>query len=182
MSTSPRVATTLEHAGARRSREQRALRRLSVPLLLVIAIPAFSADPAASLHGTGLAVTLALVGILGSFAVIRIRGAQLDRRGGALAPSVIALVVLAASGVALVLAQPAGTGALVLSLVAYVAGARLPPRSGIATVAAAAMATAVALAARASAPVTAISTSVLLAVLLAPATGPRPSVTRSITV
>jgi signal transduction histidine kinase len=166
MSRSPRVAAVLEHARARRSRESRALRLLSLPLLLVVIVPALSGHPAPSAHGSGLAVSAALVALVASFAVVRARGAQLDSDDVALWPTVAALVLMAGAGVVLIAAQPSGSGALVLGLVAYVAGARLTLRSGLALLTCAAIATVAALAARDSRPTIAISSTVLLAALL----------------
>ncbi len=73
---------------------------------------------------------------------------------------------MTAAGVVIIAAQPSGTGALVLSLVAYVAGARLTRTPGLVTVSAATVATVVALAVEDSRPTIAISSSVLLAALL----------------
>jgi signal transduction histidine kinase len=140
---------------------------LSVPLLLVVIVPALSSRPAPSAHGSGLAVVVALVALLGSFAVVRTRGARLDRDDAStLWPTLAALVVMAGAGVALIAAQPSGSGALVLGLVAYVAGARLTLRAGLALLGCAALATVVALALRDSRPTIAISSTVLLAALL----------------
>src|SRR3954470_20952134 len=166
MATSPRLAAVLERATARRSRERRTLRLLSIPLLLVVIVPALSGKSHVSGHGSGLVLTLALCGFVGSFVVIRARGARLDRGDAALAPTIAALCVMAAAGVAMVYAQPTGAGALALSLVAYVAGARLELRAGIALVAVATAATVTAVAIKDSTPAVSISSSVLLAALL----------------
>lgn len=166
MATSPRVAAVLEQASARRSRERRALQLLAIPLLLVVIVPALSDTPRISGHGSGLVLALALCCFVGSFLVIRARAARLDRGDASLAPTIAALVAMAAAGVAMIYAQPTGAGALVLSLVAYVAGARLELRAGIALVAAATAATVIAIAANDSTPALSISSSVLLAALL----------------
>src|SRR4051794_12838538 len=166
MATSPRLAAVLERAAARRSRERRTLRLLSIPLLLVVIVPALSGKSHVSGHGSGLVLTLALCGFVGSFVVIRARGARLDRGDAALAPTIAALVVMAAAGVAMVYAQPTGAGALALSLVAYVAGARLELRAGIALVTVATAATLIVVAVKDSTPAVSISSSVLLAALL----------------
>lgn len=166
MEPSARVAAVRALAEARRSRERRALRLLGIPLLAVVVIPSLSAHPAASLHGRGLVVAAALVVLVGSFALAVARAPRLDRGGAALAPTVLALVTMAGAGVALTARQPSGTGQLALALVAWVAGARLPVRGGVALVTAATAGTVAALAATAPRTVTAATSSVLLAVLL----------------
>src|SRR4051794_29353126 len=94
MATSPRLAAVLERATARRSRERRTLRLLSIPLLPVVIVPAISGKRHVSGHGSGLVLTLALSCFIGSFIVIRARGTRLDRGDAALAPTIAALVVM----------------------------------------------------------------------------------------
>jgi signal transduction histidine kinase len=166
MATSARVAAVLARARGRQSRERRALRLLSIPLLLVVVIPSLTARPKVSTSGPGLTVALALLALIASFAVVVVRAPRLDRGEGGLLPTVLALLAMAGAGVVLSARQPSGTGQLALSMVAWVAGARLPLRAGAALVALATAATVVALAAKTSLPATAVSSSLLLAALL----------------
>src|SRR3954465_12178225 len=110
MATSPRLAAVLERATARRARERRTLRLLSIPLLLVVIVPALSGKPRISGHGSGLVLTLALSCFVGSFIVIRARGTRIDRGDAALAPTIAALVVMAAAGGGRVSLRPPAAG------------------------------------------------------------------------
>jgi signal transduction histidine kinase len=167
MATSARVAAAQDHGRSRQARERRALRLLGVPLLLVVVIPSFSAGPHVAAHGPGLVVGVALVALIGAFAIVLAEAPRLDDGGARSSVATVpALLTMAAAGVALSARQPSGTGQLALALVSWIAGSRLPLRSGAALVAAATAANLVALAADASLPATAISSSILLAVLL----------------
>ena len=167
MASSPRTASVTRMADARRLRERRALRVLAIPLLLAVIVPSLTSAPHASGHGTGLVKTVALVALLAAFVVIRARGNRLDTGDAALAPTVAALVVMGAASAALVCVQPSGGGALALSLVAYVSGARLALRPGVTLTLAATVADVVAaLAAPGDQHTLSTSSSVLLAVLL----------------
>ncbi|HEX4718493.1 MAG TPA: sensor histidine kinase [Thermoleophilaceae bacterium] len=167
MATSPRLVAVLKIAEARRSRERRALRLLALPLLLAVIVSALTSAPHLATHGTGLVKALSLVALVGSFAVIRARGSRLDAGDESLAPTVGGLVVLALAAAALVYIQPSGAGALALSLVAYVCGARLPLRLGILLTAGATVAVVIAALLAESSPHTlSTSSSILLAVLL----------------
>jgi signal transduction histidine kinase len=103
---------------------------------------------------------------VGSFAVIRTRAARLEADEDAQVIMAATLAVMTAAGVVIIAAQPSGTGSLVLSLVAYVAGARLTRTPGLVTVSGATVATVVALALKDSRATIAITSSVLLAALL----------------
>jgi signal transduction histidine kinase len=166
MEQSARVAAVVARGRVRQARERRALRLLGLPLLLVVVIPSLAARPRVATHGAGLVVGLAVIVLVASFAVVVARAPRLDRGEGGLAPTVSATIVMAAAGVVLIARQPAGTGELALSLVAWVAGSRLPLRAGVALVAVAAGASAVAYAAAGSHPVTGIGSTLLLAALL----------------
>ena len=52
MATSARVAAVLERATARRLRERQTLRLLSIPLLLVVTVPALAGKSHVSGHGS----------------------------------------------------------------------------------------------------------------------------------
>jgi signal transduction histidine kinase len=166
METSPRVAAIREHASARRSRERRALRLLAVPLLLVIVIPTLSSKPHVSGHGDGLVLALAMAALVAGFVVVRVRGDRLDEGPGAVGPTISALLLMTVAGVVSITVQPTGTGVLALSLIAYVAGARLQLRTGIAVVSLATLAMVVAVALQDQSSAISISSSVLLAALL----------------
>ena len=160
--TSP--ATSLrERAEHRRARERRALRGLGVVLLALVLVPALQADPPPGVSGGGLAVTLSLVALVASFTAIVVRAMH----GEPGLPGTIALlVVLAASGTVLTGVQASGSGELTLTLVAWIAGARLPLRIAVALTATAAVALAIVIAATAPHPLTSILTTLLLAALL----------------
>jgi signal transduction histidine kinase len=140
---------------------------LALPLVLAIVVSALTGAPHVAAHGAGLVTAISVVALVGSFAVIRARARRLDAGDESLTPTIVALIVLAGAGAALVCIQPSGAGALTLSLVAYVCGARLPLRLGIAITAGATAATViVALLANGGEHTLSTSSSVLLAVLL----------------
>src|SRR4051794_17732294 len=164
MATSPRVAAVDEHARARRARERRVIRILALPLFLVVVIPALTTRPRPGLHGAGLGMTIGIATFAAAFAMVQV---QIRRADTSLEwPLTLALGVMAVGGVVLIVAQPSGTAAFVLGLLAYVAGARLSSRMGLGLLGCASVAVVVALALRDPRPAVAITTTLLLAVLL----------------
>jgi len=151
---------------ARRARERRALRALALPLLLVVTIPSLTVHPRPGLHGDGLAVTLGLIAVIGSFAAVMRRAARLDVHGGGERETLASLLLMGGGGVALIVAQPTGTGQLAVSLVAWIAGGRLPLRTGLAVVVSVGVAATVAVGLRTAHPVESIATTGLLVALL----------------
>jgi signal transduction histidine kinase len=162
-STGTLTATT---AQARRAHERRALRALALPLLLVVTIPSLTVHPRPALHGDGLAVTLGLIAVIGSFIAVMRRAARLDDHGGGEGATLASLALMGAGGVALIAAQPTGTGQLAVSLVAWIAGGRLPLRAGLAVVVGVGVAATVAVGLRTAHPVESILTTGLLVALL----------------
>jgi signal transduction histidine kinase len=153
-------------ARARRARERRALRALALPLLLVVTVPSLTVHPQPALHGDGLAVTLGLAAVIGSFIAVVRRAARLDAHGGGERETLASLVLMGAGGVALIVAQPTGTGQLAVSLVAWIAGGRLALRAGLALTIAVGVAAIVAVGLRTGHPVESIATTGLLVALL----------------
>src|SRR5690349_13965679 len=162
-STGTLTATT---AQARRARERRALRALALPLLLVVTIPSLTVHPRPALHGDGLAVTLGLIAVIGSFVAVMRRAARLDDHGGGEPETPASLALMGAGGVALIVAQPTGTGRPAVSLVAWLAGGRLPLRTGLAVVVSLGVAATVAVGLRTAHPVESVVTTGLLVALL----------------
>src|SRR5689334_22316606 len=150
---------TAATARARRARERRALRALALPLLLVVMIPSLTVHPQPALRGDGLAVTLGLIAVIGSFAAVMRRAARLDDHGGGEAATLVSLALMGAGGVALIVAQPTGTGQLAVSLVAWIAGGRLPLRAGLTVVVGVGVAATVAVGLRTAHPVESILTT-----------------------
>lgn len=142
------------------------MRALALPLLLVVTVPSLTVRPQPALHGDGLAVTLGLLAVVGSFVAVVRRAARLDAYGGGERQTLALLVLMGAGGVALIVAQPTGTGELGVSLVAWVAGGRLRLRTGLALVVAVGIAATVAVGLRTVHPVESITTTGLLVALL----------------
>jgi signal transduction histidine kinase len=115
----------LRQARAQQEAVQRWLRLLAPVLLIVVALTAFHARPGPGLVGRDLAVSIALAGFaLGASGIRR----PLLRRGD---PHRAFIVVLVASSVALMWAQPSGPGSVgVLLGVLFLCG-RLPGRVAI---------------------------------------------------
>ena len=129
-------------------------------------IPSLSLRPRASAHGAGLGAGLALALLVSAFVVVLARAARIEPEGDSPTLTIVALLIMTTAGVVLIARQPTGTGALALSLVAWVAGARLTLRTGAVLVGLATAANAAALAARSSHASTTVSSSMLLAALL----------------
>jgi signal transduction histidine kinase len=153
-------------AQARRTRERRALRSLALPLLLVITIPSLTVRPRPALHGGGLAVMLGLIAVVAAFIAVVRRAPRLDAHGGGERETLALLALMGAGGVALIVAQPTGTGQLAVSLVAWIAGGRLPLRTGLALVIGVGLLATVAVGLRMAHPVENITTTGLLVALL----------------
>jgi signal transduction histidine kinase len=119
---SPREAEA--HARSReRLRQQRAaLRPVGIAIVAAVAVSASSQEPGLGLHGRSLAVTLLLVLFALALTVV-IRDLRGDR---AAAFQAAAIVIAAASGVALTALQPRGATGLAGSAAVFLAAARLP--------------------------------------------------------
>ena len=161
-----RLTAARERSLARRARERRALRALGLPLLAVVTLPSLTVEPQPGTHGAGLAVTLGLLAVVAGFAMVVRRAPLLDRGAGGERATLALLVLLGAGAVTLIAAQPNGTGELGVSLVAWIAGARLATRTGLGLVALVGVAAAIAVWLRTSHPVESILTTALLVALL----------------
>ena len=127
---SERVALARARSHDRRVRQAALLRPVGAALVVLVLLPVFQLHPRPSLHGEGLATSLALAVFLACGCAI------VSRRVPQRLPTRLwflgVLTVTGASAVALAWLQPSGSSQLGLGLVAYVAASRLSMRDGIA--------------------------------------------------
>jgi signal transduction histidine kinase len=155
-----------ERAERRRARERHALRGLGAVLLVIVLVPSLQIDPRPGLSGRGLAVAIAGLAIVTTFATIL---ATADRFARGMHPpeqTIALLAALGAAGAVLDGVQPHGSGELTLTLVAWIAGSRLSRRVSIAITAVVAIAMTLVMAIAGSRPATDISTTLLISLLL----------------
>jgi signal transduction histidine kinase len=125
-SPSAPTLASLELARARERNVLRWMRPLGLVVLAIVAAAAMTTAPRPGLHGAGLAVLLALVGVVAGAAGLAV---SLRTRRTSAALHLLPLVILIASSATLVWVQPDGSGFLGGFVAAGAASSRLPRRS-----------------------------------------------------
>ena len=125
---SERVAEAQARSQERLHRQRQSLRPLGWAVILVVVLGSANSDPVPGLHGTALAVTLALIVFAATF-LVAIRDSFPERT---LALQGAAIAAMGAAGIAIAGLQPKGATGVAAGVAVFIAITRLPLNVGVA--------------------------------------------------